>query len=308
MFTLPRRFFISTLIGLIIGASLINGGQVFASLSGLKANEWSKFCADNPGTCSKNENPGSRSGSVSCPVDGQTISQILVHAGDGQDVSELPDDKFSYSENGSTVTISALEGSHDLSWIMVVCTTPPPPPTDVCPNLEGVQADVPEGYQLVNGSCDPIENNNPPTDVCPNIDGDQAQVPDGYELVDGTCQLKTQDNTPPPVDLCPNIDATQSAIPDGYELVDGSCLLKNQDTGNSESSGGDNNSGNNNNNTNNSGQVLAAATTQTSTGSVLGASTFAATGVSDHIQGILFGLGLISQSAGGILIFLRRRI
>jgi hypothetical protein len=24
-------------------------------------------------------------------------------------------------------------------------------------------------------------------DVCPNIDGDQAEVPDGYELVDGDC-------------------------------------------------------------------------------------------------------------------------
>lgn len=33
----------------------------------------------------------------------------------------------------------------------------PPPPTDVCPNIPGNQATVPEGKQLVNGQCVPIE-------------------------------------------------------------------------------------------------------------------------------------------------------
>ena len=32
---------------------------------------------------------------------------------------------------------------------------PPPPPTDVCPNIDGVQATVPEGYTLVDGMCIP---------------------------------------------------------------------------------------------------------------------------------------------------------
>lgn len=36
------------------------------------------------------------------------------------------------------------------------CPPKPPNPVDVCPNLEGVQLSVPDGYELVNGQCVPI--------------------------------------------------------------------------------------------------------------------------------------------------------
>lgn len=42
-------------------------------------------------------------------------------------------------------------------------TPPVVPPTDVCPNLEGVQASVPEGYVLQNGVCLPCP---PPPPTC----------------------------------------------------------------------------------------------------------------------------------------------
>lgn len=59
---------------------------------------------------------------------------------------------------------------------------------DVCPNLEGVQLKVPDGYVLKDGQCVI-----PPKDVCPNLEGVQETVPDGYELKDGQCV-----KTPPP--------------------------------------------------------------------------------------------------------------
>ena len=53
----------------------------------------------------------------------------------------------------------------------------PPPPTDVCPNIGGNQAEVPEGMvKDEEGDC---VTPPPPTDVCPNIDGNQATVPAG---------------------------------------------------------------------------------------------------------------------------------
>jgi hypothetical protein len=64
---------------------------------------------------------------------------------------------------------------------------PPPPPTDVCPNLEGVQEEVPAGYHLdAEGNC--VEDEEPPTDVCPNLPGLQTGMPHGYELdAEGNC-------------------------------------------------------------------------------------------------------------------------
>src|SRR6185295_7433297 len=64
------------------------------------------------------------------------------------------------------------------------------PPVDVCPNLEGNQSEVPEGFHLgedENGRPACIEDEGPPTnpvDVCPNLEGDQANVPPGFHLVE----------------------------------------------------------------------------------------------------------------------------
>lgn len=48
----------------------------------------------------------------------------------------------------------------------------------------------------------------PPVDVCPNIEGNQAVVPEGYHLADGQCVV----NTPPVVDLCPE-EGVQTVLP-----------------------------------------------------------------------------------------------
>ncbi len=42
-----------------------------------------------------------------------------------------------------------------LGIVLAGCHPNPPPPVDVCPNLEGIQLSVPDGYELVNGQCVP---------------------------------------------------------------------------------------------------------------------------------------------------------
>ena len=73
----------------------------------------------------------------------------------------------------------------------------PPPPTDVCPNIEGNQADVPTGMiKNEQGNC---VTPTPPTDVCPNIEGNQADVPAGMiKNEQGNCVTPTTPTTPPP--------------------------------------------------------------------------------------------------------------
>ena len=87
----------------------------------------------------------------------------------------------------------------------------PPPPTDVCPNIDGNQAEVPDGMvKDEQGNC--VTPPPPPTDVCPNIDGNQAEVPDGMvEDEQGNCVTPP----PPPTDVCPNIDGNQATAPAG---------------------------------------------------------------------------------------------
>jgi hypothetical protein len=94
------------------------------------------------------------------------------------------------------------------------------PPTDVCPNLEGVQATVPAGFILSEGACVPVIPP-PPGDVCPNLEGIQSTVPGGYTLVAGQCVIVP----PPPIDLCPNLEGIQSTVPGGYTLVAGQCVI-----------------------------------------------------------------------------------
>ena len=69
----------------------------------------------------------------------------------------------------------------------------PPPPADVCPNIGGNQADVPEGMvKDEQGSC---VTSPPPADVCPNIDGNQATVPTGL-VKNGQGNCVTPPGTP----------------------------------------------------------------------------------------------------------------
>jgi hypothetical protein len=88
------------------------------------------------------------------------------------------------------------------------------PPTDQCPNLAGVQVQVPAGMARdVAGNCF-----TPPTDVCPNIEGIQTQVPAGMiKDAEGRC-------TTPPTDQCPNLEGVQEQVPGGMATdTEGNC-------------------------------------------------------------------------------------
>jgi len=96
-------------------------------------------------------------------------------------------------------------------------------PVDLCTNLEGVQTEIPHGYEDPNQ--DKICTEIPPVDLCSNLEGNQATMPQGYEdpNQDGICTLI------PPTDVCPNIEGNQSEVPEGYELKDGSCVPQEKD-------------------------------------------------------------------------------
>jgi hypothetical protein len=89
---------------------------------------------------------------------------------------------------------------------------------DVCPNLEGVQTQVPSGMAKdADGNC-----NSPPADLCPNVEGVQEQVPAGMvKDASGDCFAPP----PPPDDVCPNLEGVQTALPEGFvEDEEGNCV------------------------------------------------------------------------------------
>jgi uncharacterized repeat protein (TIGR01451 family) len=96
------------------------------------------------------------------------------------------------------------------------CPQPEVPPTDVCPNIDGNQSEIPDGMvEDQQGNCVVP----PPADACPNLDGVQPSVPDGYTLVDGRCVV-----IPPPVDKCLNIAGNQATVPEGYFAIGKLCF------------------------------------------------------------------------------------
>lgn len=123
--------------------------------------------------------------------------------------------------SNSTTTSDKVE----LKNILLIGTekvTEPDPVLDECPNLDGVQAIVPIGYEKdVNGLCVLIEVEEPVVDLCLNLDGLQVTVPEGL--------IKNEQNecvVPPPIsDVCPNLGGVQSELPEGYKYEDGKCVL-----------------------------------------------------------------------------------
>ena len=128
---------------------------------------------------------------------------------DGENPGNLVGLEFADAQGRSVViAIDVGQDEPDVSS----CPPPtPPPPTDVCPNIDGNQAEVPDGMvKDEQGNC--VTPLPPPTDVCPNIDGNQAEVPDGMvEDEQGNCVTPP----PPPTDVCPNIDGNQATAPAG---------------------------------------------------------------------------------------------
>jgi hypothetical protein len=78
----------------------------------------------------------------------------------------------------------------------------PPVATDVCPNISGIQIDLPQGYVFdLSGRC--IQT----SDVCPNISGVQTEVPEGYRFFKNECVEIPED-----FDYCPNIFGVQTSF------------------------------------------------------------------------------------------------
>lgn len=109
-----------------------------ATLSSYTASEFSQYCAENPNYCNKVDFSEATSGSVTCPGGtSQYVVKIYVHAGDGNDVYELPHDGFTYylSNGDSTANVSLSGHPHNISWIGVDCAykaspTPTATPTE----------------------------------------------------------------------------------------------------------------------------------------------------------------------------------
>ena len=96
---------------------------------------------------------------------------------------------------------------------------------DVCLNLEGIQTEIPSGYEANAGNCTLIVTDPETVDVCLNLDGVQASVPEGYESkVTGNCTQIIID--PEPLDLCPNLEGNQAVMPENYiKNSAGNCVL-----------------------------------------------------------------------------------
>ena len=110
--------------------------------------------------------------------------------------------------------------------------------TDVCPNIAGVQAEIPDGKRKdASGDCvsycDTTYTENQlicqndteyewrcvKVDVCLNIEGYQKEAPKGY-ISDG------DRNCSPIEDVCPNLSGTQATVPSGYiKNSSGNCVL-----------------------------------------------------------------------------------
>lgn len=134
------KWHLSVFIGAFFALVVLGATTIQASLSAdFTASSFSQFCSQNTDICNKVDFVNSRQGSLSCPDLSQVIDKIYVHAGSGQDLWELPDPKFSYSfaNNGATVIVDALQGTHDISYIGVICTDPgvrPSPSPSANPN------------------------------------------------------------------------------------------------------------------------------------------------------------------------------
>ncbi len=99
------------------------------------------------------------------------------------------------------------------------CEPPEEPPTDVCPNLDGMQETIPDGYVFdADGNCVITTG-----DVCPNIDGMQDEIPDDMiKDENGNCVVIPEDT-----DICPNIAGMQTEVPEGYTRdAAGNCIVK----------------------------------------------------------------------------------
>lgn len=123
----------------------------------------------------------------------------------------------------STTTSDKVE-IKNISLIGDVKVVEPEPAVDVCVNLDGIQTQIPTGYESdTAGNCKEIIIVEPePVDLCLNLEGIQAIIPDGYVKNEtGQCVLPP----PPVIDVCPNLNGVQSEMPTGYKNDNGKCVI-----------------------------------------------------------------------------------
>lgn len=131
---MKNKLSIALATGLLM-STVAFASNIFAGLSSFTASGFAQYCADNPSICNKQDFSGTE-GTISCPNENHVIQTIYVHAGDGQNVYELPDGGFSFvfTDGGATATVTVTTHPHNLSWLGVVCgrevNSPTPTPTE----------------------------------------------------------------------------------------------------------------------------------------------------------------------------------
>lgn len=105
-----------------------------ASIDSKSASDFSQYCSQNSNVCNKVDFSEATSGTVSCPAQNQNVTEVYVHAGDGQTVYKLPQEGFEYAVNGNSALVKLSGYQHAISWIAVVCSntaspTPSPSPS-----------------------------------------------------------------------------------------------------------------------------------------------------------------------------------
>lgn len=254
--------------------------SALASQSSFSASGFSQFCAQNPTTCNKSDFDG-RSGSISCPNPNQVIDKVYVHAGDGQLVWELPDSKFSFnfSNNNNTVTVNALEGTHDLSWIGVTCTSATPSPSATptatpsaspSPTPTATPSASPSPTPSASPSPTPSASPSPSPSASPSPSITPSPTPTIEIDCDGGGECEVIIGSPTP---------TPTATPTPTPSPTSSPSNNNNSGGSTDSSSGSNNS--------------------QPQGQVLGATTLASTGTSTENTALYLGLALILTSVLG---------
>ncbi len=278
---------------------------------------------------------GSKTFTGTASYGGDTTTTLLVKLNGNTVInSENENVSWSFSQNvnaGSSYTINSYvydnsdpdtSGSHQDtpkatdSWSF---TVPACAPTDLCSNIDGVQASVPAGYTESNGVCTEI-----PVDVCPNVDGVQTSTNECPEPtpndvcpnVDGV-QTSTNECPTNEIDVCLNIEGTQTSLPEGYEFEEeGICILASGQgvtptptdiptptpTSVPTNTGGPGDGLSDGRTESLGGAQSTPASTSQKQGEVLGVSTFAATGdIATDIATIQQALGFAFATFGAVI-------
>src|SRR3990167_7045929 len=109
-----KSIYLKVILPILTSAALVLFAaiNVNASIDSKSASEFSQYCAQNSSICNKVDFSEASSGAVSCPSAGQNVSDVYVHAGDGQTIYKLPQGGFDYAVNGSSALVTLSGHPH----------------------------------------------------------------------------------------------------------------------------------------------------------------------------------------------------